>query len=339
MRRLHKPRQTAAKSPVSGTPLAESIIPLNARGQCDWNSLNADEIVAFTKKAMKEEGLGGKKEFEKAYRGAYANLKRRKLLDRVGFEEKQRRRRKWKDMSDKELIGYARKLMEEKGITGRWELGQADQGLYVILKKRKVIDKIEFEVKERKWRELSDEELVERAKRFMKKRRITGSKEFENADKAFYQVLRGRRLLDEVGFVRKKKKARNWKELSDDELVAYAKRFMRRNGIEARTELQKLSRDIYYILWKRKLLDRLAFSKKQRNWKDMSDDELVAYAKRFVEEHGINTRSELRDMDRRLSAVLRRRNLHDRVFSDIEETRTRDARLKVVEALEKFGTV
>jgi hypothetical protein len=78
-------------------------------------------------------------------------LWKRKLIDRVGLEKKVR---DWASMNDEELVGFARKFVGEREITGRAELKKADSGLYTTLGKRKLIDAVFVPIEQKKKDEL-----------------------------------------------------------------------------------------------------------------------------------------------------------------------------------------
>ncbi|MBU0533065.1 hypothetical protein KKB44_06250 [Candidatus Micrarchaeota archaeon] len=245
-----------------------------------------------------------------------------------------RGRRKWSPMSDEEIVEYARKFMEEKGISGRTELSMVDRGLHNVLKRRGLLDEVGFEDKRKDWKVMSDEEIVRYAREFMREERIRRKGELYEVDPGLYYVLKKRRLLDEVGF---EDKYRDWKEVSDGGLVEYARKFMEEKGISGRKELKRIDSGLYEILRTRKLLDAIEFEERQRDWSSMSDEEIVRYAKEFVEEKGISRRKELEKADGGLYDVLRRRRLLDQAFSSIDQSRRKEAILQVVEAMEEFA--
>jgi hypothetical protein len=47
----------------------------------------------------------------------------------------------WSKITDGQIVEYAKKVMEEKEITGRKELQKTDSGLYSVLKRRRLIDR------------------------------------------------------------------------------------------------------------------------------------------------------------------------------------------------------
>jgi hypothetical protein len=107
-------------------------------------------------------------------------------------------KRSWKPMNDLELIRSARAFIAERGIGGRKELAKADAGLYQALWRRRLLDSVGLEEKQRDWASMGDEELVALAKTFIAEKEIDGRKELAKADAGLYQVLRRRKLLDSV---------------------------------------------------------------------------------------------------------------------------------------------
>ncbi|MFH1685137.1 MAG: hypothetical protein ABH983_02420, partial [Candidatus Micrarchaeota archaeon] len=69
------------------------------------------------------------------------------------------------------------------------------------------------------WRKLSDEQIVEHAKKVIKKNSMTQRHELEKADNGLYKVLGKRGLLDENEF---EEKRRYWKGMGNEEIVEYA---------------------------------------------------------------------------------------------------------------------
>jgi len=182
---------------------------------------------------------------------------------------------------------------------------------------------------------MADAELVDYTKAIMKESGIDGRGNLEKLDSGLYQILRKRGLLDMVSV----RKRAQWKLLNDEELFEQADAIMKEEKIGKKTELKNSHPALYQALCKRNLIDSLFGTRRleKRHWKSMRDDELVNYSKRFMEERTITRRTGLRKADNGLYNVLLRRNLLDRVFRNIERLRLRDARLKVVEALERFG--
>ena len=308
-----------------------------------WNGRSDEEVVDFAKKLMGENGISGRKELAEADPPLYTVLRKRGLLDKVGFVEKQRKQRTWKDVSDEEIVEFARKVMEKKEITKRGELISADHGLYEVLRIRGLLDKVGFVEKQRKgrsWKDVSDEEIVEFARKFMRKNDITKRSEVYMTNRKLYSALRKRGLLDKVGFVEKQRKQRTWKDVSDEEVVEFAQKFMRKNGITGRRELAKADQGLYEVLRNRKLMDNVGFDEKRRkgrSWKDLSDEEVVDFAKSVVKEKKITKRDELKKADSGLYEALRKRGLLDQVFAHIDQQRTDQARDAVIDALTKFA--
>jgi len=140
MRRLHKRTTPEVPKAKEQMPLTETI-QTDRRGRV-WREMSDEELVKFAKRFVEEKGITGKKELQMADNGLHLALRRRKLLDRVGFEEKKRKKRDWTSMSDEEIVAFAKKLMDEKGINGRYELQREDRGLYKVLHRRNIISRV-----------------------------------------------------------------------------------------------------------------------------------------------------------------------------------------------------
>ncbi|MFH1684883.1 MAG: hypothetical protein ABH983_01115 [Candidatus Micrarchaeota archaeon] len=319
-------------------PLAEGLqaVPRDSRGRRAWKEMSDAEIVEYARKLMEETGISRRRELKMADCGLYTIIYGRRLSSRIGFEEKRRKSRTWKDMNDEEIVGYAKKFVEEKEITRRNELKDADCGLYSILKRRGLLDEIGFaeRPKRRSWKDISDEEIVGYVREFIMERGITARGELQGVDCALYNVLERRELLDEIGF---ETKLRSWKNICDKKIVEFARKLMETNGISGKKELEKADRGLYCILHKRGLLDEVGFEEKLRSWSGISDEEIIEYTRKLMEEKGANSRGGLRSLDEGLYTTLYRRGLLDCVFAHVDQQKTDNARDAVIDALTKYS--
>ncbi len=222
-------------------------------------------------------------------------------------------RRLWSRMSDEEVVGYARKVMNEKGISGRHELDKADRGLYKVLSKRGLLGKVGFGEKRRVWKGISDEDILELAEKLIRENDITGRTDLKMVDSGLYYILERRELLERLGFEKKHKKYRSWAKMTDEEIVELARKVMEEMEISGRGELYKTDPGLYQVLWKRELLSRMDFEERKGQWKDMRDEEIVELARKVMEEMEISGRGELNKIDNRLYEILRIRGLLERV--------------------------
>ena len=299
MRRLHKRTTPEVPKAKEQMPLTETI-QTDRRGRV-WREMSDEELVKFAKRFVEEKGITGKKELQMADNGLHLALRRRKLLDRVGFEEKSRN---WTSKSNDEIVDFTERFMAKRGITKRGELQKTDPGLYDVLRNRNLLDRIGFAGRRREWGSISDDEIVELARKVMKERGITKSKELEKTNLSVYHILQRRKLLDRVSFDERKRK---WGSMSDDEIVELARTVMKERGITKKWELKKADPGLYTTLYKRKLTDRVGFEnryRKARAWASMSDDELVKFAKKLIEERGIEGTWGLQKVDAGLYQVL-----------------------------------
>ncbi|MFH1685136.1 MAG: hypothetical protein ABH983_02415 [Candidatus Micrarchaeota archaeon] len=333
-------------------PLAEGlkfVVPTDSRGRRLWSKITDGQIVEHAKKFMKDNGISARGELNNADSGLYNILRTRGLLGQIQFENK---RISWQGVDNAELIKLARTMMEERGITSRSEFRKEDRnlfyilekrGLFYILEKRGLLDEVGFKEKRRKgrpWSDMSDEEIIEYARKVMKENGIRGKKELQKSDSGLYNTLRARGLIDEIEFERKRRKKRSWKIMSDKEVVEFAKRFIEEDRITRKKGLEKTYRVLYKVLLKRGLIDEVGFEAKRkmnRSWDDMINAEIIETARNLIKEKGIILRGELKAADSGLYEVLRRRSILNQAFAHIDKQKDDQARDAVIDALEAFA--
>jgi hypothetical protein len=168
--------------------------PLRKNGRWDYESMDGSGILALARRIMREGKMKGREDLRMTDHGTYNALKKRNLLDEI-----ERMKRDWNAKSDTELVEFARRFVEEKGISFRVEMIKTDYRLYRVLKRRGLVDKIGFERKRRegrKWAYFSDDEFIEFAKKFIETKLISSSTELCKIDQGLYRALIKRRLLD-----------------------------------------------------------------------------------------------------------------------------------------------
>jgi len=333
-----KTRSTAQTSRSSTKePLAEGlqfVVPTGPMGVRLWRKLSSENIVEFARKLMRENGITSKEELKKVDSGLHHALRLRGLLGEVGFEEKRRKKRSWEGVSDEEVIEIAMKIMEENNITGSKELENTDSRLYDILRKRSLLERINFEHKHISWRDMHDEAIVELARKTMEEKGIIGRKALFDKYPRMYAILRRRELLEEVGFVEKQ---RSWNEMSDVEIVELAMKVMGEKEISLKEELRKCDSGLYQALRRRGIIDKVEFEDKKRYWKKMSDGEIIELTMNLIQENKITARSDLKKLDYGLYQVLGKRGLLDRAFAHSDRQREEQARDAVIDALDAFA--
>jgi hypothetical protein len=156
------------------------------------------QLIQYARAFMKENGIAQRSHIHLAYSGLYKVLSKRKLLRRIDIEDKQRY---WSHMSNDQLIQHAQEFMKGNGITGKHELEETDKGLYLVLKKRKLLAKVGFKQKFREcrhWSSMSHDLLIQHAQTFMREYGITRKIQLKKADHGLYEVLRRRNLICEA---------------------------------------------------------------------------------------------------------------------------------------------
>ena len=164
----------------------------------------------------------------------------------------------------------------------------------------------------RKWNKLSDNEILQIARQFVKDNNITSRWQIGKKFKGLYEVLYQRNLLDNLKLA---KVYRNWASMSDEEIVDYAQKIVDK-GINNRARLAEEDQNLYRILLKKKLIDRLKFivtKKVGRNWVLMSDEQLIIYAQNFVKANKISDTSDFKKQDSGLHEIIRKRGLMKKI--------------------------
>lgn len=164
----------------------------------DWESIGDDEFVAMVNAFMREKGIRGKEELQKADCGMYcAFLSREKaspgITDRVGFE---RKLNDWVSLGDDEFVAKVQAFINEKGIGGKKELRRAGCGVYKALLQREkerpgIKGKVGLSAKRKEWSLFSDDEIVAFVQAYMMKNGIRGRTELkEKNGSAYYAINR-----------------------------------------------------------------------------------------------------------------------------------------------------
>jgi len=227
-------------------------------------------------------------------------------------------------MSDEELISYAKKLIKEKKVKIRSELENVDGGLYSVLCKRRLMGRIDLALKTRYglFRNMNDADLMTYVKDVIQNNGIKTRKELEKLDGSIYRIVRERGLLDRIGLEMCVRGNGFFGEMSDEQLVEYARGVIRANKAKTITELYGADRSLYNVLVKRGLIEKLGLEPGKRPngfFKNMNDDGLIDYAKAFCLRRQIANATELKGADSGLHDALTRRNLLDRVFAELEQ--------------------
>ncbi|MDO8554547.1 MAG: hypothetical protein Q7S22_07095 [Candidatus Micrarchaeota archaeon] len=322
----------------------EFRISLNGYGDRNWSKMSDAEIIEFAKAYCREKRIKKSSELVRGPdrdSGLYSQLQKRKLVNKL-FQRKdyddvtvgdrsfkipldKYGRRNWQVMSNEEILEFAKAYCAEKGITKISELGigsNKNSGLNHVLRRRHLVDKV-FERKQ------FDEVVLD--------------------NKPFKLPLNagGRR---------------NWKVMTDAQIVEYARAYCAEKGITKISQLGKgkdSDQGLRFQLHTRKLISQIferkdfeevvlqgrtfkipLDNKQKRNWKAMSNDKIVDYAKAYCAEKGITKSGELQNgsnEDSGLAAILQRRNLTDRVFSDIRADQEASALVDLGNALLNFG--
>ncbi len=226
--------------------LLDTLLPSQYR---DWNSY--DPVKYFDQHYKGK--IASRSELQKKDRGLCNALRRRKLLDKVLPSSHQNHR----DWNCTDPIKYFEQHYKGK-ITSRNQLGKKDPVLYDVLRKRKLLDKVLADKHEnyRDWN--STDPLKYFEKHYNGK--ITSRKQLKKKDQVLYDVLKERRLLDQI-LPSKNQDHRDWK--TSDPVKYFHEHY--KDKIGSKEQLKLADQSLYNVLRKSGKLDVIFHKKDERN--------------------------------------------------------------------------
>jgi hypothetical protein len=313
--------------------------PHNKRVNGFFSKMTEEKLEDFVKKMISKYDIKTKSDLRKRDSTLYKELVERKIIGKIKFE-RQRVTHNLKKLTDSQLLWRARKSMREKGIETRSQFSKIDHGLYKELKRRGLVSKLKLQVIF-KWASMSDEQLLQCARKLMKEKKIEYKKDLEEADGRLVQILRERKIYDRLPF---KSDHILWKNMSDKEILDIAIETIKREKITEEREVYKRHRSLFGILQRRNLLQKLKLRRVRITWKNYSESQLVDYAKGYVCDNSIRGRTHLLNTNVSLYGALLRRRLLAAVFAEIEKSKKdsnqneiQSGLTQAADAMEQFG--
>jgi len=290
-----------------------------------WAAMGDGELLGFAQGYVDKNGILNKKQLVQAESGLVRALTNRGLWASLRLRDA---KCIWKERSDDEIVEMAGKIVVEGGIANMAQLKKINSPLHSALQARKLSRRVPFTnprvvkrcAKAYRWKEISGDDLLERARNLVESNGIRGRKEFVGRFGGLFNALKRRGLLEELGLESKNANFRNWSEMSIDEIVAYAQRVVDEKGIKGRKHLCDEDPSMGAVLRKRRLMGRIKFEISLMDWNSMSNDEIVEFARQWVAENGITRRVELERRNGPLNHALRKRKLMDLVIKNKRQT-------------------
>ncbi len=287
----------------------EFSIPLKGSNR-DWRAISDANLVDLAKAFCKEHKIIKKRQLEMLSNGLYWALIHRTLINQVfkytntidyefdgqiiSIPLDKKRKRSWKKLSDDEIVSFAKLFCKHNRISAKKEIEDKDNGLYLVLLRRKLIAKV-FDLKDSKsvvlgnktfvipinanghedWISINREDILKYARAFCKEHNITKTSELQNKDNGLLIALRRKKLVSSV-----------FEHKETETVILDEKTFtipLTTNG--------------------------------KRNLEKLSNDTLIKFALAFCKEHKVSTRSELSGKDSNLCAELRKRKLLNEVLA------------------------
>jgi hypothetical protein len=217
-----------------------------------WNHLNNHLLVIHSQKFIDENDIKNRYGLAKKANSLYNELRKRRLLKKLFFQEK-KIHGKWAQLSNDELISFARTFVDKEKITGKKQLRKRNGGLYSALWGRKLLNKIGFQNNFVDWASMENNQILIRAKEYIQKNKITGRHQLSKRNLSLYAILLRRGLLDRIGLNSK----RRWASLNDEELIQYTRKFIEGKEADGKRYLCTKDKGLYSVLLRRKLLDQV----------------------------------------------------------------------------------
>jgi hypothetical protein len=235
-----------------------------------WRDIPEDEIVRRISEFCRAKNITKVSQLERINLSMEAALRRRNLHHRVFGEPVL-----LSEVPDEILLESAKRICERDGIACRKQLSLTDDSLYREMLKRKLTGAAFNNSDYRRFMNLNDAELITLAKSECAKRGISMRVQLSKRDTSLYAELNRRGLTGKV----LKTDKRYWSRMPDDELEQHGRDFCRRNKVSCRSDFKGKDSFLYYSLLRRGLIDRI-IGVKIRRWSKLSDDALVASAKK-----------------------------------------------------------
>jgi hypothetical protein len=242
-----------------------------------------------------------------------------------------------------ELVDYTKNYLKANKITRIIELQKRNCSLYNALRERKLLNSI-FGPNKKKphgfYSKISDEKLIKSGKDFCKENNLIIRTQLYSKNRAFYNILCERKLLDSIFGVNKKKSPGFYSNKLDDELIKYSKEYCKENGIKIRKEIQIKNISLYHNLRKRGFLDLIFGSKNSELYgfySKMSDEQLIEHSKIYCKKHNFSKRTELAKKNKTLYKELCKHKLVDLIFGSLERKPNGFYSNKTDEELIKYG--
>ena len=245
------------------------------------------------------------------------------------------------EMSDDEFVAYVKDIAEKRGITTRRGFRKSDSNIIRVLYERGLTERVlgrslrkkserkEFTAAEIRHIKKRYRELVSEGRNNMEIARGIGNEMGRKASSINCRIIH----LIREGELGKNPNAAVARRFTESEIAYIKKRYGelvtegRNNWQIAREIANSMNRSTNSIFDKIRRLIKKGEIGKNPNQKEMrergffsemSDVELIEYAKKIITDNKISSRMELDEKDSGLYATLWKRRLIDRVFSEIE---------------------
>ncbi len=265
-------------------------IGLNESRRGSWRLMSDNEVLLLARAQIKEGKLKRKTDFKTRHSRTYKEVRKRGILAKLNFKPQSR---DWSLLTDGQVVREGNRFLKKKGISGKKEMqDNGGWGIYGELRRRGLLDKVDFEEKHCSWASMANEKLLAHAQEQIKALKIKARGKFREKLGKVYDAVSSRGLLDSLHF---EQRQNDWVSMSDSEMLQLARKHIKGEKISSRTGFQNKHPLEYGVLLKRQLLNKTGLPCPRRNqWEKMGDKQLVAFARKYCKKHQLFSWAELR---------------------------------------------
>ncbi len=217
----------------------------------------------------------------------------------------------WNVFTHGQLITYAQGIIDKEKIPNVRKFQEKYNKIYRALYKRKLHSRLKFEKRQKNWKSMSKRTIRITAQEFVDSNNIKGPKDLRSKNPSIYMAVLRANILGKIIF----KNQNPFKNMGKTKLRDYARDYVKDNGIITPTGLQTKNSSLYYYVKKRGLIDKIGLEKRTKEtlFVHYSNEAIVSYAQKYVDDNSIKCETLMRKLNGRLFSELKRRGIIDKL--------------------------
>ena len=237
-----------------------------------WKEMSREQIIDRVKFLIKLHGIASREDLLKKASGAYKAAKNEGIFDEVGLLKKTGSCRSWTEIDDDKIVAMAQKKIDDEKLASISKLRYLDGGIYTELWERGLLDRLKVPNASKTantWIGLGKTELLKQAKKIIKDEHIRSRTELQQKYGSLYNALTDQQLVNKLGIPSKRANHRNWRKLTDKQIVDAANSKTKQLKIKNKTQFLKADNGLADAIMRRKLLDKIVFWKEPSSQVDL----------------------------------------------------------------------